>query len=345
MEKVSFGETKEGIETHLFVIKNEKIECHVTDYGTSLVSLWVSDKTGTPTDIVLGYDHVQGYEEDTASIGCNIGRNANRIAGASFTLEGKRYRIEKNDGENNLHSGSDSYSKRIWKVESYCENRIVFSLESPDMDQGFPGNVQLYVSYEIRDDTLKIIYKGRPDKKTIINMTNHSYFNLNGQGNGNILKHKVAINADRFTPSDESSIPIGIFSAVKNTPMDFIVPKEIGRDIDRDYEQLNFAKGYDHNYCVNGYDGHLQKAVKVWGDISKISMEISTDYPGVQMYTANYLENIQGKDGNVYNPRQAVCFEPQFYPDAVNKQGFISPVCDAGKMFHKEIVYRFKNDC
>ena len=342
MNVLDFGKTKDGVQTHLYTIKNDALECCVTDFGSILVNLLVPDKRGALIDVVLGFDNVSGYEQDTASLGCNVGRCANRIGGASFTLNGNTYSLDKNDGENCLHSGFHQYSKRIWTVTEHRDTSITFILDSPDMDQGFPGALTMAVTYQLEGNILKISYECTPDKDTIINMTNHSYFNLNG--GGNILNHMAVINASRFTPSDAQSIPTGVFADVAGTPMDFREPKAIGQNIEAKYDQLIQALGYDHNYIIDDYDGSTRYAVHLYSEESGILMDLSTDYPGIQMYTANYLEDANGKDGTAYHPRDAVCFEPQFFPDAINKPDFPSPVCKAGTLFHKEISYTFSID-
>ncbi|OUQ68875.1 galactose-1-epimerase [Eubacterium sp. An11] len=342
MNVLDFGKTKDGVQTHLYTIKNEDLECRVTDFGSILVNLFVPDKHGKPVDVVLGFDTVSGYEQDTASLGCNVGRCANRIGGASFTLDGRTYTLDKNDGENCLHSGFHQYSKRIWTVTQHTDTSVAFSLDSPDMDQGFPGAVTMTVTYELKENQLIISYAGTPDKDTIINMTNHSYFNLNG--GGNVLGHMAVVNASRFTPSDAQSIPTGIFAEVAGTPMDFREPKALGQDIGAEYDQLIKGLGYDHNYVIDDYDGTTRYAVHLYSEESGILMDLSTDYPGIQMYTANYLKDDNGKNGAVYHPRDAVCFEPQFFPDAINKPEFPSPVCKAGTPYHKEIIYTFSID-
>lgn len=337
-----FGITSDGIQTHLYTIKNDSLECRMTDFGSILVNLFVPDKKETMIDVVLGFDDVSGYERDTASLGCNVGRCANRIGGASFTIDDMEYPLDKNDGDNCLHSGFHQYSKRIWSVTEHTDTSITFSLESPDMDQGFPGALTMFVTYQLEGNALHISYSATPDKDTIINMTNHSYFNLNGKGN--ILDHMVVINANQFTPSDAQSIPTGDYAAVADTPMDFREPKAIGKDIDASYDQLLQGLGYDHNYAIDNYDGTTRYAVHLYSEVSGILMDLSTDYPGIQMYTANYLENDNGKNGTIYHPRDAVCFEPQFFPDAIHKPAFPSPVCKAGTPFHKEIIYTFSID-
>ena len=342
MKHRTFGYTKDGKQTELYTLKTGRFALSVSDYGSSLVNLAVLGPDMVSVDVVLGYDDVTGYEEDAGSyLGCNVGRNANRIGQACFSLNGVTYQLDKNDGENNLHSGYEPYSKRIWKVEKLNDAFITFSLESPHMDQGFPGNVKLYVTYEIlNEESFRIVYEAETDADTVINLTNHSYFNLNGEGAGGIEDHHLTMYADCFTPTGAGSIPTGEIRAVEGTPMDFRRGKRVGRDIGADYEQLTLAGGYDHNW-VTRTDGMVHDIVKVRGDITGITMEIATDYPGVQMYTGNYLDGLKGKKGHVYTKRTGICFEPQFYPDAVNRPEFISPVCKVGEKYRKEIIYKF----
>ena len=224
-----------------------------------------------------------------------------------------------------MHSGNNPYFKRIWNVETYDDNHITFSLNSPNMDQGFPGEIKVFVTYKIiNNNSFEIIFEGIPKEDTIINITNHSYFNLNGEGSGSVLDHSVQIFADYYTPANRESIPLGTVESVKNTPMDFTSPKKIGLEIENDFQQLIYGKGYDHNFVTVEpnkavkyedlpYNGKLHKIVEATGNKSGIKLSIETDYPGVQMYTANYVENISGKNGHVYNQRAAVCFEPQFF--------------------------------
>ena len=338
-----FGTLADGQKVGKLELKNEDIRIEVSEYGSSLVSLWVKDKQGNPVDIVLGFDDVSGYETDEQGtyIGCNVGRFANRVNGGQFVLNGQTYQLDHNEGDNTLHSGFHPYSKRIWETELVTEDTVRFSLLSPDGDQGYPGEMKLTVTYQLKKNALHIIYDAKSSKDTPISITNHSYFNLNGQGQGTILNHKVRLNADTFLPIDEKSIPTGEVRSVKGTPMDFTTAKTVGKDIQADDEQLRMGTGYDHNWCINGYDGTLKEAVSVTSDRTGITMTISTDYPGIQMYTGNFLDHVKGRDGSDYNFREAMCFEPQFYPDSVNRDQFVSPITKAEDDYHKEIVYEF----
>ena len=337
-----FGITKDGIATKLYTLRNNNLEISVTDFGSTLVSIVVPDRNNKPTDIVLGYDDVSGYETDDGYyFGCNVGRCANRIAKGHFVLNNTEYNLDINNGPNNLHSGLNPYSKRVWTVENQNDTSITFSLESPHMDQGFPGALKMYVTYELLEDGFKINYNATPDKDTIINVTNHSYFNLNGEGSGTVLNHSVKIYADSFTPADETSIPTGEIEAVKDTPMDFNNFKTIGQDINKDYIPLKYANGYDHNWVLDNYTGQVRKiAVVKSSDKSRI-MEVYTDLPGVQFYSGNSRDLEAAKDGKTYGYRAGLALETQFYPDTPNKPQFPSSVFGPDRPYHTVTEYRF----
>lgn len=342
----SFGRTSTGEEITMYKLQTKSLKLGIIDYGTTLVSLEVLDNNGQWMDIVLGYDNVYEYENDADNnMGCNMGRCVNRIAKGHMVISGNEYQLELNDGDNTLHSGTYAYCRRKWTYADSDESSVTFVLNSKDMDQGFPGNLIIYVTYRfLSDNSFEIEYDGIPDKDTVINMTNHSYFNLNGEGSGSIYKHKLVIYADRFTPSGRDAIPTGEIRSVENSPMDFRKCKTIGQDINEDYDQLRNANGYDHNW-ITEESGKLHRIVDVTGDISGIHMQIETDYPGMQMYTGNFISNrrrgVKGKKGHIYSERDGVCFEPQYYPDAVNHSNFVSPVCRALDRFNKRIRYTF----
>ncbi len=338
MKMTEFGKTQDGKMTHLYTMDNGQIAVKVTDYGASLVSVAVPDREGQPVDIVLGFDDVKGYEQDDSSIGCNVGRCANRISGASFCLHGTEYLLDNNEGKNTLHSGFHQYSDRMWKVEKAEEDVLTFSLVSPHLDQGFPGNLTMFITYTLLECGLKITYDGTPDRDTIINMTNHSYFNLSGEGSGRILGHKVRLHASHFTPLDEEAIPTGEIAPVEGTVMDFREEKSIGQDL---LAEEGGIRGYNDNYVLDDYDGTVRDVVWVQSPKTGICMTIATDLPGLQMYTADYLETAGGRHGHCYGKQEAVCFEPQFFPDAIHKKNFVSPVCRAGDPYHRTIEYRF----
>ncbi len=339
-----FGTVKNEEMGRLFIMENEAgTKAAVTDFGAALVNLLVKDKDGILTDVVLGYDEAADYEAGTQSLGATVGRNANRIGGAAFEINGTRYELDKNDNEkNNLHSGMDFYNHRMWEAEEQEDGKITFLLESPDGDQGYPGNVAVRVTYELTEDNeLRITYDGTPDQDTILNLTNHSYFNLNGHDSGDVLGHTVVLDADFYTRADAESIPTGELVDVTGTPMDFRAGKTIGEEIGGDYEALRLGNGYDHNWVLKN-DGKFAKVAQAAGEKSGIVMQVWTDLPGMQMYTANFLDKEAGKDGAVYGCRSAVCFETQYFPDAVHHVNFESPICKADTCYHTVTSYRFR---
>ena len=343
MNKRAFGVNSRGEAATLYTFENKNgVVMEVTDFGATLVSLLIPTEGGM-LDVVLGYDDPAGYEGPSGTFfGATVGRNANRICKGHFVINGVEYQLAKNDnGKNNLHSGFDFQSFRVWQVKQMGENTITFSLHSPDGDQGYPGALDIDVTYTLTEDNaVKIDYYGVPQADTIINYTNHSYFNLNGHASGNILKHTVWLDADCYTPANAESIPTGEIASVEGTPMDFRTAKTVGRDIEEDFEALNFGNGYDHNWCLNN-GGRLAKVAELTGDVSAITMEVYTDLPGVQIYTANFLENETGKGGVVYARRDGICFETQFYPDTPNHENFPSSICKAGEVYRTTTVYKF----
>ena len=339
----TFGSTSKKEEAVLYTLTNENgMSASITNYGAALVKLNVPDKEGKLRDVVLGYDDVTGYEKGGGSFGAPVGRNANRIGGAVITIQDKTYELEKNDNGNNLHSGTNYYNKRIWNVGEKTDSKIEFVLHSPDGDQGYPGTLDMHVTYELTEDNeLRLMYDAVPDQDTIINMTNHSYFNLDGHDSGNVLKELVTLDADYFTRADAQSIPTGELVDVTGTPMDFRMPRALGEAIDADYEAVRLGKGYDHNWVLKN-NGKFDKVAQAVSEKSGIVMEVWTDLPGMQMYTANFLDNEHGKNGAVYSIRDAVCFETQYFPDAVHHENFASPICKKGMPYHTVTSYKFE---
>lgn len=341
-QKEEFGQTKNGKKTFLYTLSNEKgMKVKVTDFGANVVSIIVKDKEGKERDVVLGYDAASGYEEGDVFFGACVGRNANRIGGAKFSLNNKVYELAKNDGgKNNLHSGPNCFHARMWEVEKVDGHSITFFIHSEDMEQGYPGNADIHVTYEVTEDNaFRITYQGVADADTIFNMTNHSYFNLNGHDSGLALNQKVWLNADKYTEANADSVPTGRVLEVAGTPMDFTEEKELGRDIEADYPDLRFGAGYDRSFVING-EGY-RKAGSLYAEESGIFMEVYTDCPAVQLYTANYVIDEKGKNGAGYDRRHAVCFETQFSPDAVNHENFKSPVCKKGEKYQSRTEYVF----
>lgn len=346
IKKTVFGKTKDGETASLYTLKNKSgMTAVFSDFGAVLVNLLVPDAKGKLEDVVLGYDNLEQYTKNGPGFGSFIGRHANRIANASFTLNGKTYELETNDGKNNLHSGSKSFNKFIYETEFYEDedsSSIEFSRLSPDMEQGFPGNLDVTVTYTLTDDNeLVIEYLGVPDKDTIVNFTNHSYFNLAGHAAGSVLDQKVWINANQFTPTDDALIPTGEFADVEGTPMDFRTAKTIGQDINVDYKPLKQAGGYDHNYVLNHESDDVDLVAELIDEVSGRKMEVYTDTPGMQLYTANFLNGEKGKDGVTYSPRDGVCFETQFYPNSCNTPEFPSPVIKAEQQYDYVTIYKF----
>lgn len=347
IKKHSFGRTSEGEEATLYTLINKKgMSVSLTDYGANIVNIIVPDKDGKYDDVVLGYENVSGYESNSPGYGSFIGRNANRIGGASVLINEKTYTLEKNDGENNLHSGSKSYNKFMYETETFEEedaDSVEFSRLSPHMEQGLPGNLDISVTYTLTDDNeLVIEYMAVSDRDTICNLTNHSYFNLNGHASGSILSHKVQLKADSFTPTDAQLIPTGEIRSVEGTPMDFRKLKVIGEDIEADYEPLKQAGGYDHNYVLSISGTEVEKVAELVSDESGRLMEVFTNLPGLQLYTGNFIEGKEeGKKNFVYGKRAGVCFETQFFPDSCHKPEFPSCFLKAGNEYDYVTVYKF----
>lgn len=343
----SFGKTSKGEEATLFTITNSNgMKVSLTNYGANVVSIIVPDKNGNYTDVALGFENIAGYEENGPGFGSFIGRHANRIGGAKFELNGKVYELDKNDGENNLHSGFLGYNKVMYDAEYYEDGDIIsveFSRLSPHMEQGFPGNLDVSVTYSLTEDNeLVIEYHAVSDKDTIVNFTNHSYFNLSGHDSGSILDHKVWIKANQFTPTDDGLIPTGELRDVSGTPMDFRTIKRIGQDIDADYEPLKLAGGYDHNYVLDISGAEVEKVAELIDDRSGRVMEVFTDLPGMQFYSGNFMQPVNNsKDGAVYQKRYGVCFETQYFPNSCNIPSFPSCVLKAGKEFDSVTIYKF----
>ncbi len=337
-----FGTTKNGEEVTCYTLENKNgMKAEFIDYGAIIVSLFVPDKDGKLDDVVLGYDDVAAYEANGCFFGALIGRHGNRIGGASFELNGVTYELEKNDGKNNLHGGTPGYHKLMYQVET-SDDSVTFSRTSSHMEQGYPGNLDLSVTYTLTDDNeLKITYTAKSDQDTLCNMTNHSYFNLKGHDGGEITDHNVWIKANGFTETSDDLIPNGTIVDVTGTPMDFRTKKAIGDDIGADYKPLVIAGGYDHNYALDKKSGVLEKVAELSEDRSGRTMEVYTDLPGMQLYTGNFIEKEIGKGGSVYTKRNGVCFETQFFPNSIHVPSFDSCVLKAGETFTSTTIYRF----
>lgn len=344
VRKELFGTTKEGREITKFWIENEGgIKACVTDMGANLLNLLVPDKEGKEADVVLGYATLEDYVTNESFLGATVGPNANRIAGAAFEIDGVKYQLVANDGENNLHSDKAiGYHVRVWDVAEVGENFVTFSLEDEDGSMGFPGNKKILVTYTVTDDNaLEIHYQGTSDKKTILNMTNHTYFNLAGHDSGDIHDHILEMKASHYTPIVKGAIPTGEIAPVAGTPFDFTSAKRIGDDIDGDEEQLKLVGGYDHNWVIDDVDGKLQEFATVTEPVSGRVMKVYTDLPGVQFYASNSMNIVGAKGGAHYLSRAALCLETQYYPDTANRPEFPSAVFGPDREYDTVTVYKF----
>ena len=339
-----YGTTKNNEEVSMYTIKNNSnMEVDIINYGATIVSIRVPDKNGNIDDVALGYDTLEAYENGDKYLGALIGRCGNRIKNASFKLNGKEYNLAKNNGNNHLHGGNTGFDKVVWKVEIVEENKLKLSYLSKDGEENYPGNLQVDVYYSLNDNNeLKIEYFATTDEDTVVNLTNHSYFNLNGEASGDVLNQKILINADRFTVTDAESIPTGELRDVSNTPMDFRTLKVIGNDIDSDYEQIRFGQGYDHNWMLNAKGDINTLAAKVVDETSGRIMEVYTTNEGVQFYSGNFLDGTGGsKNGNGYNKRSGLCLETQFVPDAINNSNFTSCILKKDEEYNHATIYKF----
>ncbi|MCI6243682.1 MAG: galactose mutarotase [Agathobacter sp.] len=344
MDKKPFGKLADGDKAALYTIENENgIKAEITDYGAALVSLTVKDKTGKDTDVVLGYDSAEEYERQFANFGAIVGRNCNRIKDARIVIDGVTYELEKNDHENNLHSGSQCTARRMWDVCEHEKNRLVLSIVDADGQQGYPGNAKIQVTYELTEkNELAISYHAKADQTTVFNMTSHGYFNLSGAGSGTAMDQILQIRASHYTPlADARSIPTGEIAAVEGTPFDFREPKPIGQDIDQDNEQLKYAHGYDHNFVLDKEGEGLEKVASAYSEKTGIQMDVITDCVGMQLYTANFIQGQKVQKGAVCADRDAFCLETQYFPNAINEPNFPTPITEKGKTYDSKTVYAF----
>ncbi len=348
--QAEFGKLPDGSVAYIYTLANaNRVEARITNYGGRIVSLSVPDRAGKLADVVLGFDSLAEYLSNGGTFfGALIGRYANRIGGARFTLDGVAYQLEKNDGANSLHGGSHGFDKRLWAPRVLPDGGLELTYHSKDGEEGFPGNLTATVTYHWNDaNELRIDYRAVTDKDTVVNLTNHSYFNLKGAGAGDILGHVLTIHASRFTPVDSGLIPTGELRSVAGTPFDFRAPMAIGARIGQKDEQLQRGRGYDHNFVLdtqaNGKQANrLQLAARVEEPESGRVLEVSTTEPGVQLYTGNFLDGkVRGKGGKVYPHRGAFCLETQHFPDSPNKPEFPSVVLHPGREFEETTVFRF----
>lgn len=341
IKQEQFGKTTIGKDIKLYTIENSKgAKAAVTNIGACLVKLIIPDKNGKMDDIVLGFDSGEGYLVNGSFFGATVGRNANRIANAQFEIDGTVYKLDVNDNQNNLHSQFDQgFHKQLWEAECF-DNAVKFMYHEPDGKNGFPGNLDISVTYTLTDDNaLEIHYEGVSDKKTTINVTNHSYFNLAGHDSGCMEDTELQLNASCYTPVVAGAIPTGEIAPVAGTVMDFTSPKKIGQEIEADFEQLKLVKGYDHNYVVDDFDGSLRKIAVATA--AGRTMEVYSDLPGVQFYAGNCITPVEGKNGVLYKERCGFCLETQYFPNSINQKGFLRPVFEAGKKYDTTTVYKF----
>lgn len=346
IQKEAFGVTKSDKPVTKYILSNDNgMEVHILDYGAIITSIIVPDKDGNLDDIALGYDSIAEYEDNGPSYGAFIGRNSNRIQNASFELNGTVYNLDKNDGNNNLHGGYTGYHKMMYEATTLQDDTSVsieLSRLSPHMEQGFPGNLEVKVIYSLTNDNQLIIkYHAVSDQDTVVNLTNHSYFNLSGHNAGSVLDHKVWIKSNSFTPTDDNLIPTGEIADVTNTPMDFRQLKTLGKDINADYPPLKIAGGYDHNYVLNKETSGIERVAQLIDDKSGRVMDVYTDLPGMQLYSGNFMPTEKGKVGATYQKRYGVCFETQYYPNNINQPSFPSSVLRAGEEFNSTTIYKF----
>lgn len=346
IEKNLFGKMPDGTEINLYMLRNKNnMSVGIINYGGIIVHINVPDRNGHMDDVNLGYDNLESYIEKGLYFGAIIGRHANRIENAEFDLNGKSYNLAKNDGNNHLHGGNRGFDKVVWQAE-IVDNEGVQSLQlkylSPDGEENYPGNLDVKVLYTLMDDNaLRINYTAVPDKDTVVNLTNHAYFNLSGHASGDILNHQVMINADRFTVINDECIPTGEIRDVSNTPMDLRTLKTIRCGIDSNDEQIAFGRGYDHNWVLSIPGDKLEKVAEVYDPKTGRVMEVFTTKPGLQFYSGNSIDRTTGKGGAAYDRRSALCLETQYFPNGTKHKHFPSPFLKAGEEYRHTTIYKF----
>jgi aldose 1-epimerase len=346
IEKTLFGKLSDGREVFLFSLKNEAgTEIQIINYGAIVKNLFVKDKNNKIDDVVLGYDSLNDYVNDSSYFGAVVGRYGNRIAKGKFKLDGKEYNLDINNGKNHLHGGKKGFFKVLWHAEPFVNEpgaSLKLTYLSKDGEEGYPGTVSISVIYTLTEENDFVInYEAKSDKPTIINPTHHSYFNLTGDFTKTILDHELQINADKYAVVDKERIPTGEITNVKNTPMDFTTSHAIGLNINKNYEPLNDASGYDCNMVLNNYDSTIKKAASVFDPLSGRLLEVFTDQPGLQFYSGNFLEGVKGKNGMIYKKNTGLCLEAQHFPDSPNKPEFPSTVLRPGEIYKQTTIYKF----
>ncbi|HKG48690.1 MAG TPA: aldose epimerase family protein [Pyrinomonadaceae bacterium] len=348
LTKHTFGKTADGQNVDLYTIRNSRgFEAKITNYGGILVSLKVPDRNGKFDDVVLGFNDFNSYLKNDPYFGAIIGRYGNRIAKGRFTLNGVEYKLAVNNGENHLHGGIKGFDKVVWNGVARSTKggaEIVLTYLSKDGEEGYPGNLNVTVVYRLINNELRIDYSATTDKDTVTNLTHHSYFNLAGEGNGDILNHLVTINANQFVPIDAGSIPTGELRPVAGTPFDFLKATAIGARIEQDEEQLKLGRGYDHTFVIDGRPGMLRQAATAYEQTSGRVMQVWTTEPGMQLYTGNFLDGtLTGKSGKTYPRRSGFCFETQHYPDSPNQPSFPTTTLKQGQTYKSTTIYRFSS--
>ena len=344
--KQSFGKMPDGTPVDIYTLSEGRVEARITTFGGTVVSLKVPDKSGKSEDIVLGFDTLDEYVKVSSGqgnphFGALIGRYGNRVALGTFTLDGQKYSLPINNPPNSLHGGPHGFDTQVWKGKP-IPNGIELTYLSKDGEAGFPGNLSVTVRYTLENSALKIDYSATTDKDTVVNLTNHSYFNLAGQGHGDILNHQLTLHAARFTPVDSTQIPTGELRSVAETPFDFRKSTRVGERIDADDEQIRFGQGYDHNWVLDSADGKLAEAAEVYEPTTGRVLRVSTTQPGVQFYTGNFLDGtLKGKGGVTYPRRSGLCLETQHFPDSPNHPEFPSTELKPGQRYHTVTVYSF----
>ena len=347
IDKKPFGVTKDGIDINQYILKNANgMQITVINYGGIITSWKAKDRDGSYEDIVLGFDNLSDYESSSPYFGALIGRYGNRIKEGKFSLDGVDYTLEVNNGENHLHGGVKGFDKVIWEVEKEVKESsasLILRHISTDMEEGYPGNLDVKVIYTLtNDDELKVRYEAETDKKTIVNLTQHSYFNLSANLSRDILAHQITIDADSFLPVDKTLIPSGELRDVEGTPFDFRVPKRVGDDINEDYTQLTFGNGYDHCWVLNNQNEGMRFVASAYDTLSGRSLEIFSDQPGIQFYSGNFLDGtLKSKDGGNYEFRSGFCLETQHYPNSPNQESFPSVILNPGEKYNTETIFRF----
>lgn len=321
------------------ILKNNYLEVEISEFGASIISIKTPNNKGEVVDVVLGYDDIEKYKRQTKYIGATVGRCCNRIKNGLIEIDGTKYQLNCNDGKNHLHGGDIGFDKKIWNSKE-IENGVELNYISEDGEENYPGQLDVKVTYTLNDNSLIINYKATTNKTTVCNLTNHTYFNLNGYGN--ILQHQVQIFADYFTENNQESIPTGEIIPVDNTPMDFRNPQYIEKDINNEYYQIKYAKGFDNNWVLNNYNGEIRKIATAYSELSGIELEVSTDLPGLQFYSGNFLDGAEnGKNNIPIKNHSGFCLECQYFPNAFANDNFEKPILKSDELYNKNIIYKF----